>query len=67
MMATKEDGEMIEVVQRNDLETAAEKTPAKDVDDALRFTLESIHITWTEKEEKKVVRKIDAVVLSLVC
>lgn len=40
----------------------------KDVDDAFRFTLESegAEISWTEEEERKVVRKIDMVILPLV-
>lgn len=66
-MAAKEGTEAIEVARQTDLESADEKKASRDVDDALRFTLESTHTTWTEDEEKKVVRKIDAVVLSMVC
>ena len=50
------------------LETTTGKPLGKDIDDALRFTLDcdGDEIEWTEEEERKVLRKIDMVILPLV-
>ena len=66
-MTPKQEAEAIEGFRQDDVESEIGKNTSRDVDDALRFTLESNQVTWTEEQERKVVRKIDAVVLSMVC
>ncbi|OQV02701.1 hypothetical protein CLAIMM_07851 [Cladophialophora immunda] len=64
-MAAKTETDTVEHASADVVENVDLKPRTRDVDDALRFAAESEGITWTEAEEKKVVWKIDAVILSL--
>lgn len=44
-----------------------EKRPDVGGDDGLAFVLENGQDKWTKEEEKRVVRKIDLIVLPMVC
>ncbi len=65
-MASKTDSDTLEYAGTATIEDVETKTPPRDADDALKFATETENIDWTEAEEKKVVWKIDAVILSLV-
>ena len=65
-MTFKASADSVESVSPRVVESMDEKQHIQDADDALKFATESEGISWTEQEEKRVVRKIDAVILSLV-
>lgn len=65
-MASKGDTDNIEHASSATIEDADLKRITRDHDDALKFAVESESISWTEAEEKKVLWKIDAVILTLV-
>lgn len=65
-MASKSETNNIEHAPSAAIEDADIKKTTRDFDDALKFAVESESITWTEAEEKKVLWKIDAVILTLV-
>ena len=65
-MASKADTDTLEHASTATVEEADSKPHPRDVDDALNFATQIENVDWTEAEEKKVVWKIDAVILSLV-
>ena len=65
-MASKAETDILERAGTATIEDVDGKTQPKDVDDALRFAIQTEDIDWTKAEERKVVWKIDAVILSLV-
>lgn len=65
-MNTKQEADTVEHTSVDTVESIGEKVYGQDADDAQAFAVESEGITWTPQEERRVVWKIDAVILSLV-
>ncbi|KIW73782.1 hypothetical protein PV04_01874 [Phialophora macrospora] len=64
-MASKAETDTVEHAAPAATDEIDAKPHTRDADDALWFATESEGITWTEAEEKKVLWKIDGVILSL--
>jgi hypothetical protein len=65
-MASKAETDTVEHASAVATEELDAKPHNRDADDALWFAAESEAITWTDAEERKVLWKIDGVILSLV-
>lgn len=64
-MAAKDENTVVETASL-DRAGSGEPIQKKEVDDVLRFAIESENLTWTPEEEAKVVRKIDFIILPMV-
>ena len=65
-MAPKAETDAVEHASPAVMEDVDTKALIRGADDALKFATESEGITWTDAEERRVLWKIDGVILSLV-
>jgi hypothetical protein len=66
MAPNKEEITIVETATTSSGEQHEEKIVIKRADDAFQFAADAEEISWTPAEERRVVRKIDVVILPLV-